>query len=236
MNMGLPSTYRQIAFPNNEPIDLDTLDFQGMPEEARRRWREGLLWFVKLVALRNPRRRVVLKSPQHLGRVRVILEAFPDARFVHIVRDPYKVFPSTVNLWKTLYGIHAFQTPDFAGLDEYVLSCFERMYRQFESDRALIDPGRFHELRCEDLVAHPLGEMRRLYDGLGLGGFDRAVPRMKVHLESVAGHRTNSFAIDRDRRDEIDRRWGRWMRPYGYCGGLSPSARPPRSSARAGGR
>ena len=196
MNMGLPSVYRQIAFPNNPPIDLETLDFDGVPAAERARWQEGLRRFVKTVALRNPKKRIVLKSPQHLGRVGVLLEAFPDARFVHIVRDPHAVFPSTVKLWKALFEIHALQTPRFEGLEERVLSSFERLYAGFERDRNLIAPGRLHELRYEDLVADPLTELRKLYDGLGLGGFDRVRPGVEAYLRDTANYRTNVFEPD----------------------------------------
>ena len=43
---------------------------------------------------------------------------FPDARFVHIVRDPYVVFSSTVNLWKSLVKTHGLQTPTYHGVQE----------------------------------------------------------------------------------------------------------------------
>ena len=59
-------------------------------------------------------------------RIQTLLELFPDARFVHIVRDPYVVFPSTVNLWKSLYRNHGLQTPTFAGLEEHVFETFNR--------------------------------------------------------------------------------------------------------------
>jgi hypothetical protein len=147
----------------------------------------------------------------------VLLEAFPDARFVHIVRDPHAVFPSTLKLWTSLFEIHALQTPRFEGLEEHVLSCFERLYGGFERDRKLIPPGRLHELRYEDLVADPRGELRRLYDGLGLGGFDRARAGVEAYLRQTANHRTNVFEPDPAIAATIDRRWGRFMRPYGYC-------------------
>ena len=169
------------------------------------------------MALRNPKKRIVLKSPQHLGRVGVLLEAFPDARFVHIVRDPHAVFPSTVKLWKALFEIHALQTPRFEGLEERVLSSFERLYAGFERDRNLIAPGRLHELRYEDLVADPLTELRKLYDGLGLGGFDRVRPGVEAYLRDTVNYRTNVFEPDPAIAAKIDRRWGRFMRPYGYC-------------------
>src|SRR5687768_18104609 len=48
--------------------------------------------------------RSILKSPPHTCRVPTLLRLFPDARFVHIVRDPYAVYPSTLHLWRILAG------------------------------------------------------------------------------------------------------------------------------------
>ena len=42
--------------------------------------------------VRSPKR-IVLKSPAHTARVRVLLELFPKARFVHIIRDPVVHLP-----------------------------------------------------------------------------------------------------------------------------------------------
>ena len=98
------------------------------------------------------------KSPPHTGRVKVLLEMFPDAKFVHIVRDPLVIFPSTVHLWKTLYSSQGMQKPTFDGLEEYVLANLTRMYERFETDRELIPAENFCEIRYEDLVADPVRE------------------------------------------------------------------------------
>src|SRR5437016_1824027 len=84
------------------------------------------------------------------------------------IRDPYAVFPSTVNLSKSLYRTHRMQVPTFAGLDEYVFLTFTHMYTKLEQTRSLVHPSRFYELRYEDLVRDPLGEMQALYDHLKL--------------------------------------------------------------------
>ena len=94
-------------------------------------------------------------SHHHIpARVKTLLEMFP-ARFVHIVRDPYTVFASTVNLWKTLYTKHGLQTPRYEGLEEYVLQTFEQIYDKFERDRSLLGADQFCEIRYEDLVRDP---------------------------------------------------------------------------------
>src|SRR5262249_51044992 len=43
-------------------------------------------------------RRLVLKNPVNTARIRLLRALFPDAKFVHIVRDPYQVFASTLHL------------------------------------------------------------------------------------------------------------------------------------------
>ncbi len=83
-NLGIGSPYGTIAFPNRPPQSEEYFDLETLSAEARERWQQRLLWFLKQVTLRHPKR-LVLKSPPHTFRIRVLLEMFPDARFVHIV-------------------------------------------------------------------------------------------------------------------------------------------------------
>jgi hypothetical protein len=214
--MGQPSPYLTIAFPNHPPQDQEAFDLDRLPPRARRAWKAAFLRFLRHLTYRDPRR-LVLKSPTHSCRINTLLEMFPDARFVHIVRDPYAVFPSTVNLWKALYETHGMQRPTFAGLEEHVFDTFNRLYARLEEGKKLVPPGRFHELRYEDLIADPVSQMRLLYERLELGGFDAFLPRLKQYLESQAGYQTNRFPrLSPELRDEITRRWGHVIRQYGY--------------------
>jgi hypothetical protein len=216
-NLGLPSPYLSIAFPNRPPQDAAYADLDDVEPTARERWKQGLVRFLKAVSLANPGRRLVVKSPLHTCRIKILLECFPDARFVHIVREPHAVFASTVSLWKAMYRWHALQTPTLAGLEAGVLDVFERMAASLERGRGLVDPARFHELRYEDLVRDPRGEMQALYDRLALGDFDAAAPALDGYLERVAGFRAGGHAPVSDAwRAEVTRRWGPLMRRYGY--------------------
>ena len=159
-NMGVPSPYLTIIFPNRPPQCQEYLDFRGVPAPALERWKRALHWFLKCITLRNPKR-IVLKSPAHTCRIGTLLEMFPKAKFVHIVRDPYVIFPSTINLWKRLYRDQGLQMPTYDGLEEHVFQTFTRMYDTFERDRHLIGPGQFCEVRYEELIADPVGQMRR---------------------------------------------------------------------------
>jgi hypothetical protein len=214
--LGVPSPYLTVAFPNRPPQDQDAFDLDRLPARDRARWKAAFLRFLHELSFKDPRR-LVLKSPTHTCRIPTLLELFPDARFVHIVRDPYVVFPSTVNLWKSLYTTHGFQTPRFVGLEEHVFTIFTHLYERLEEGKKLIRPGRFHEVRYEDLIRDPLGAMRLLYERLELGEFDRVRPRLEQYLAAHAGYKTNRYnALPPDLQAEITRRWGTVIRRYGY--------------------
>jgi len=213
--LGMPSPYMTIAFPNRAPAYPEYLDLEGLPPADLETWKQGFFTYLQRLNYKTPKR-LVLKSPPHTCRIKVLLELFPDARFVHIVRDPFIVFPSTVNLWKSLYRTHGLQKPTFEGLEEQVFTTFLRMYRSLEVGRKRIASDRFHELRYEDLVRDPIGQMGELYDKLKLDGFDEARPRLEAYLASVAGYETNRYELTPERKAEIAERWGEVIQRYGY--------------------
>ena len=187
-----------------------------MTGEARSRWKNALLWFLKSITAVDPRR-IVLKSPPHTARIKVLMELFPNARFVHIVRDPFVLFPSTVTLWKRLYQDEGVQVARHVGLDDYVFRTLDRMYEALQRDRPPRSyPSRFSEVRYEDLVKDPVGQMRRIYRRVGTG-------RVRQGASGPGGIRQVSSRL----REEplrthagvargIGRRWCGYISKYGY--------------------
>src|SRR6185295_13977633 len=110
----------------------------------RARWQEAFRTFLQRLAVRDARR-PVLKSPPHTARIGVLTAMFPDARFLHVVRDPLTVFPSTVRLWRSLHRVQALQVDAARSLEAYVWATFEEMYAAFERDRSSVPAGRLYE-------------------------------------------------------------------------------------------
>ena len=216
-NLGVPTPYASMMFPRNGAVNEDYLDLHGLSPRSLEKWQAELLRFFRRVAIRDPRR-IVVKSPPHTARVRTLLQMFPDAKFVHIVRDPYEVFVSTVNLWKSLNEVQRMGSlGDQQWVEEYVLRCHETMYAAYEQDRHLLGDHQLYELSYEDLVDQPLDQLRELYAQLELGDFASVQSPLEQHLADVKNYRRNHYDLPDEQRETIRRRWNSYFQRYGYA-------------------
>ncbi len=215
-NMGIPSPYLSFAFPNIPDIDAEYLDLREVPEADIQRWKEAFIQFLKCVTVAGHGRQVVLKTPLHTARIDTLREMFPNAKFIHIVRDPYVIFPSTVRTWKRMSEDEGFQRPKNEGLEEMVLSRFTRMYEVFEESRTRIDPDNFCEVRYEDLIDDPVAQVRAVYEQLGLEGFEKTLPALEERAVGMRGYKVNRHKLSDEMRDQITERWGEFIGRYQY--------------------
>jgi hypothetical protein len=222
--LGSPSTYSDCAFPNHPPMNANALDLSQMSRWEQHRWRRTLKKFLQTVQFRDPRP-LILKSPPHTARIRTLLTMFPQARFVHIVRDPYVVYPSTLNLWTTMNGKHGFQRPRSPHLvREKVFREFRTLYERYLEDRSLIPVGQLAEVRYEDLVRDIPGTVEQIYDTLQLGDWPNARPRLEQYVQENQGYERNRWALTEAERTEVRAQWGDIIDALGY--GDSPPRSP----------
>jgi hypothetical protein len=215
--LGQPSPYERLGFPNRPAAGAGALDLRGLSPGALRRWKVAFHRFVQALTLANPGRRLVLKSPPHTCRIGTLLELFPDARFVHIIRDPYVIYPSTLHLLRVIYCLQGLQKPSWEGLEEYILDTFAQVYDRLEEGKRLIGPGRFCELRYEELVRDPVGSVEAVYRALELGDFGPARPGVEAYLAGVRDYEPNRHVLTPAERRTITRRWREVILRYGYA-------------------
>jgi hypothetical protein len=217
VNMGAGSLYRAFAFPCQGPGDPRYLDLEGLSDEELEDWEAACLTLVKRLqfAWKKP---LVLKSPPNTGRLRTLVRLFPDARFIHLARDPFEVYPSTLRMLKALMAVQGLQNPPEVDgwIGEHVLSIFERMFAAYERDRHLIADGRLVEVRYEDLIADPKGVLAGIYRDIDIGDFAAAEPGIDGYLAEHSGHKRNRHALGDDERRAIAHRWRPYFERFGY--------------------
>ena len=226
-NLGMGTHYVTLAWPRHGPQDLDYLDLVNLTDDQRTRWERGFMWFVRRLSYKQ-KKRLVMKSPAHTARIQTLIKLFPDARFIHISRNPLAIYPSTVKLWKALDSVQGLHNParDDPWMEEFVFSVFETVFKRYEEDRKLIPEGHLAEIAYEDLAADPQGVMKDVYRRLDLGDFARARPGMEAYLEGQGAYQPNIFDLPDDLRAKIIKRWAGYIERFGYGDAVRGSRTP----------
>lgn len=137
------------------------------PREQRCWQRNYLAWAQRVSG--GSERTLVLNSPLSAVRLPLVLEAFPDARFVHLVRHPFEVWSNLRARLPALLADHALsipQGPDASVLAELISWSQEFTHVVYQRDKRMIPAGRLLELRYENLISDPRHELERIYGHL----------------------------------------------------------------------
>jgi hypothetical protein len=181
------------AFPRNAAAYDRFLTMRAASADELATWKTALTWLVRKLAFRYGRP-LVLKSPAHTSRIRLLLELFPDAKFLHIHRHPYAVLQSAMHTVLKVAPWWALQRNDFSHLDDRTIRQYQEIYDAFFEERNLISQGHFHELSFADLEGDPIGQMRQAYEALDLPAFSHVEPALGRYMNSIAGYKKNTFS------------------------------------------
>jgi omega-hydroxy-beta-dihydromenaquinone-9 sulfotransferase len=223
-NLGLPSPWWGIAFPNEPDLDAAWADLEQLTDRDRDRWLAAWTGFLRDVQFEHPGR-LLLKNPLHTHRVPLIRQVFPAADFIHIARDPHDLVPSCVHFWLRMTESHGLQRPRREGLEERVFTSIERMEARLAATWETIPPAHRFRTRYEDLVADPLAVLREIYAHFGWPA-RAAEPAWQDAVAAREDYRANTHPRDADRDARIASRLAAVLTRYGYPSRSAPSGAP----------
>jgi len=176
-------------FPKDSMVEEDTqIDGIGNKKETLKLVHALRSFTRKLVILH--RRRVLLKSPRHMARVREILQVFPHAKFVTIFRNP-------INQFASLRAMHDSGNPYWSALQwplvcptEIDLKYSGRLLRHYFEARKSIPKGNLIEITFEELIEDRVAVVSRICQELLIES-----PKNPVALASTAGQARPPRAI-----------------------------------------
>jgi hypothetical protein len=211
------SPYMGWCFPGDGAGYDRYLTFRDAQESEVVRWKHALTRLLKKLTVRY-NRPLILKSPPHTARIRLLLGLFPDARFVHIHRDPYVVFRSPKHMIRAAQPLYHLREGPLQDGDDGIISVYTEMYVAFFAERGLIPEGRLCEVSFEDLEREPVGVVGSIYEHLGLSAFEEIRPRLEGYIGTIAGYRKNRHAeLPEELRRRIAHEWGRSFDEWGYA-------------------
>jgi hypothetical protein len=216
-SMGRLSFYHVSFFPRHlGQIFREAVLLNDGDPETTAEWRRQYLNFVAKIQLIQPGRRLLLKNPANTARIRLIKKIFPAARFIHIHRDPYKVFASTVHLYLKAQHAWGLQRPVRKHVVEHVLRSYKLLMDAYLADREILGSGELVEISFRQLQQDPLGTLENIYQSIGLEGFESNRHRFASHLHSQRNYRKNRLEISPLESQLVNQHWNTCFEQFNY--------------------
>jgi len=179
-------------------------------------WKEDYKLLIKK-SLRNTNKKVYLsKNPPNTGRIKILLEMFPNAKFIHIHRNPVEVFVSTQKFFYKMLPHLQLQTIKPEEIDDAIFVLYKNLMDDYFEQKHLIPKENLFEFSFDQLQEKPLLTLRDLYLGLNLTGFEKAQPKFKAYLKSVDQYKKNKHHIKKEHLDRLLVEWNSYMISLNY--------------------
>ncbi len=191
-----------------------------------RQWERVYVREVRKVVLHSGGKPVMLRNTPNIGRADHLARLFPGAKFVHIVRNPYAVYPSLMHLYRTLLPLYQLDDYNWDEMEQVLVDAYRLVMSKYLRDRQSIPDGHLAEVRYEDLDRDPLGELGRLYEELSLPGWSEAREHVAAYMDTLAGYRKNRFTLPQATIDRVTSEWGFAVDEWKYEPPETPTGTP----------
>ena len=202
------SYLHHLSFPKQTKAYFEKyVMMRGLTDEELAAWDRVCLDTVCKATLHANGRRIVLKNPINLARIPHLLRLFPKAKFIHIMRNPYVVYPSIMRMYRALLPSYQLDTFAWAEMENLFERNYVLMMQQYMQDRALLPKENFAEVRFEALEQDPISELERLYTELALPDWERAKKPIEDYLQTLSGYRKNRHQLDSSIIERVNQKW-----------------------------
>jgi hypothetical protein len=202
------------------PADWDSitekyLTLENLPEKQKERWKKIYRHYIKRALIREGKAWFVSKNPPNTARIKLLLELFPDARFVYIQRNPYEVYVSTQRFFSAILQPLQLQSISEKDLNAHILDVYCKMYDAYQAQKVLIPKNRLVEISYEQFIQNEASYLRFIYNQLEIK-LPEALPEKWELATGNKKHRVSGYAFPSETIAEVNSALGSRVAEMGY--------------------
>lgn len=218
MTNSMPYTYYNMWYlPRHwEEYMRKYLLFEGITEEELQRFKVELDKVVRIALWNTGGTQFLSKNPPHTGRIPELLQMYPHAKFIYLIRNPYTVFESTRSFFTNTIRPLQVQSISQEEMTANILQTYTQLYERYQATKHLIPDGALIEVRFEDFEQDAMGLTEKIYRTLGIAGWEGAKPAIEQYVHSKRRYKKNRYAYDPETVRLVNQHWGRAVKDWSY--------------------
>lgn len=176
-------------------------------------WKKTVLDFYRKLHYAHGKR-ILSKNPFNSFRIKELYALFPNARFIHIIRHPSRVVPSTIHMWNILQKQNSLNNAGAPPGFPEVVGVLKNLLETVEKDRRGLPGGTMVQLRFEDLEASPVTVLKGVYEELALPFTPEFEAKIHAFFLQNNAYKKNEFSLTADETSLIGRELGFHIRTW----------------------
>ena len=189
---------------------------EDLSSKETEKWKDVYSYFLQKLTYYYHGKQLLIKSLVNTAKIKILLEMYPDARFIHLYRNPYDVYLSTWKLYSSILPDFSFQHIDKDTLDTQILTIYKKMYQQYFKQRSLIPHDNVMEISYEDFTTHPLQTVQQIYKQFDIPSFSHAKPAFEQYIKSHESYIKNNHELTDEIKDKVSKEWGFVFQEFNY--------------------
>jgi hypothetical protein len=189
--------------------------FEGCTPAEIERWARAQRAFLEKVSVHQGGRPVLVKNPVYTGRLARLRALWPEARFIHIHRNPYEVFASTRHYYRKMLEELALQPYAHVDVEAFVLETYADLMGRYDTEAPALPPDRLVDVSFEALEREPLATLEHVHATLGLEGWSAAAPHVRRYLDDLRGYTKNQLRYPEADLARVEAAWAPWVARWG---------------------
>lgn len=216
-NMTHSSFYHFFYFPSiNDWLYEKYVRFSGISANKKNKFKKKYHELLVKAALNLKKDQLVMKNPVNTGRIKQLLEMYPEAKFIHIYRNPIVIYLSSLKFFESLLVSTSLEEYKDEFIVSTVIKNYKNLMRDYFETKKLIPEGHLYEIKFEDFDQNNLVYLKDMYEKLGMNSWDTAMPYFKKYIEAQKSYKKNTYKITRGELNLLMKEWGFAMKNLHY--------------------
>lgn len=218
LNNTMPYSYYNFWYYPKDTLDLCDryLTFEHITDEEKRAYLDAFMKVVKISMWNTKGSQYLSKNPPHTGHIKALLEIFPNAKFIYLVRNPYTVFESTRSFFTQTIAPLKAQVASDDEIEMNAIRVYPRLYKAYQEQKHFIPEGNLYEVRFEEFERDAYATTKDIYEKLQLPGWNEAEPTIRAYIDSKRGYKKNQYEYKPRTIQLVNEHWGQVIDDWGY--------------------
>lgn len=192
------------------------LTFEKITPEEKRVFQEEFMKIVKISLWNTGGTQYLSKNPPHTGHVKALVEMFPNAKFIYLMRNPYTVFESTRSYFTQTIAPLKLQDVSDDDIEMNAILAYPRLYKAYQEQKRFIPEGNLYEVKFEEFERDAYATTKDIYAKLQLPGWEESEAAIRAYIDSRKSYKKNRYEYKPRTIQLVNEHWGQAIDDWGY--------------------